>query len=87
MNIIEELYLGNLDESSRTPSKEYKKLCEKELKLYNELKEKLPQEFIELYEKHINAMSESAENEAISRYIQGFKTGLLIAIECMKIEL
>ncbi len=57
MNIIEELYLGNLDESSRTPSKEYKKLCEKELKLYNELKEKLPKELIELYEKHINAMS------------------------------
>ena len=68
-------------------AKNTKKLCEKELKLYNELKEKLPQELIELYEKHINAMSESAENEAISRYIQGFKTGLLIAIECIKIEL
>ena len=68
-------------------AKNTKKLCEKELKLYNELKEKLPQELIELYEKHINAMSESEENEAISRYIQGFKTGLLIAIECIKIEL
>ena len=87
MNIIEQLYLGNIDEVSRIPNDEYKRLSKKELELYNELKEKLPQDLIELFEQYINAFLATVENETKSRYIQGFKTGLLIAIECKDIEL
>ena len=87
MNIIEELYLGNIDEVSRIPNDEYTELSTEELKLYNELKAQLPNDLIDLLQKYTDIIYAKITNETKSRYIQGFKTGLLIAIECMNIEL
>jgi len=87
MNIIEELYLGNIDEVSRIPNNEYTELSTEELKLYNELKDKLPNNLIDLFQKYTDIIYAKITNETKARYIQGFKTGLLIAIECMNIEL
>ena len=87
MNIIDVFYLGNIDEVSRIPNNEYAELSTEELKLYNELKDKLPNALIYLFQKYTDIIYAKNTNETKSRYIQGFKTGLLLAIECMNIEL
>ncbi len=87
MNILKELYYGNVSESSRVRKAELKPIVDKELALYQKLREQLNEEQKQQFEDFIELMSNRHGNELEDTYIQGFKTGLLIAIECSKIEL
>lgn len=60
---------------------------DKELLTYEELKEKLPEQLSELFEKFVDLISDRYGKEMEDKYIQGFKTGLLIGIESNKIDL
>lgn len=81
MNIIEEIFYGNIDGVSQKASPEYKKACEKELKLYDELKTKLPTDTQELFENFVNATQNSSAILEKERYVLDFKTGVVIGIE------
>lgn len=84
MDIIEEIFYGNIDGVSAKSSQEYKKACEKELKLYDELKAKLPTDTQELFESFIKATQDSSTILEKERYVLGFKTGVLLGVESNK---
>ena len=81
MNIIEEIFYGNIDGVSTKPSQVYKKACEKKLKLYDELKARLQPDTQELFENSVNATQDSYAILEKERYVLGFKTGVLIGID------
>lgn len=83
MNILKKLYYGQLDEASKKMNFDNKKL-KQEINCYDMLKIKLNNEQNEILEEFIDLYSERLSNFAENKYINGFKTGLLIAIECFK---
>ncbi len=85
MNILKELYYGNIAEISRTVKFNTKKL-NKEEKLYNKLKENLSPEDLKLFKEYLELYDERLDKFAEEKYINGFKTGLLIGVECSKIK-
>lgn len=87
MNILKELYYGNIAEISRRTQPIPNPKTDKELLTYEELKEKLPEQLNELFEKFVDLISDRYGKEMEDKYIQGFKTGLLIGIESNKIDL
>lgn len=84
MNILQEIYNGNVAEIQR---KMNNKNHEEEFKIYNQLKLQLNPEQNELLYKYIELLAERTENTYQNKYIQRLKTGLLIGIEASKIEL
>lgn len=87
IDILEELYNGNIQEVFRRPSEEYQSYCIKENDAYNKLSKELNQEQLKLLDKYIELSQNSNEIEVKERYKQGFKTGILIGIECKNIKL
>ena len=85
MNRLKELYYGNIAEISRTVKFNTKKL-NKEEKLYNKLKENLSPEDLKLFKEYLELYDERLDKFAEEKYINGFKTGLLIGVECSKIK-
>lgn len=85
MNILKELYYGNIAEISRTVKFNTKKL-NKEEKLYNKLKENLSPEDLKLFKEYLELYDERLDKFAEEKYINGFKTGLLIGVECGKLK-
>lgn len=85
MNIIKELYYGNIAESQR-PNKVPRKLLDKELKAYDNLKSNLTYEQSKLLDNFIEIMSDNHSIEKTETYISGFKTGLLLGVESSKID-
>ena len=85
MNILKELYYGRLAEISRTSKFNIKKL-NKEEELYNKLKENLSQEGPKLLKEYLELYDERLDKFAEEKYTIGFKTGLLIGVECGKIK-
>lgn len=87
MNILEEIFLGNISGTQRKMPPEYKIACEVELKLYNQLKQELPEDKIELFEKYVKATETTLEITEKDFYINGLKTGILIGVESSKKDL
>ena len=87
MNIIEELFHGNVSGCNRKMPLEYKECCHKELELYNKLIDTLHTEYHELLEKFIKAKEDTLCFTEQDFYILGFKTGLLLGVESSKIDL
>jgi len=87
MNILRELYNGNIEEISRRIHPKNDTRTDKELLTYNELKSKLTPELDELFERLMDLIVDRYGLALEDKYIQGFKTGVLIGIECSKIEL
>ena len=85
MNRLKELYYGNIAEISRTVKFNTKKL-NKEEKLYNKLKENLSPEDLKLFKEYLELYDERLDKFAEEKYINGFKTGLLIGVECGKLK-
>ena len=85
MNILKELYYGNIAEISRTVKFNTKKL-NKEEKLYNKLKENLSPEDLKLFKEYLELYDERLDKFAEEKYINGFKTGLLIGVKCGKLK-
>lgn len=86
-DILKELYLGNISEVSAN----IKSLCyteeDEEYKTYTKLCSTFNKEQKQLLDKYIDLMSERYGKIDERRYIQGFKTGLLIGIECSDLDL
>ena len=87
MNILQELYYGNIGEVNRKRNPKFTPNINKELALYNDICKLLNKEQRELFEKFLDLCGKNHGNELEDTYIQGFKTGLLLAIESSKIEL
>ena len=87
MNILQELYYGNIGEVNRKRNPKFTPNINKELALYNDICKLLNKEQREIFEKFLDLCGENHGNELEDTYIQGFKTGLLLAIESSKIEL
>ncbi|MBR1925905.1 MAG: hypothetical protein IJ837_03510 [Clostridia bacterium] len=85
MNIIEELYYGNIDEISRK-SKAMLNQNPKENELYELIKSFLNENQKDIFEQYIQLYGEKLDNFACEKYVNGFKTGLLIGIESSKLE-
>lgn len=86
MNIIDEIFYGNISGADCKTTNEYKKSCAKELKLYEKIKEQLNKEDMKLVEELLKIYGESASISERNIYKYGFKTGLLIGVECLQFE-
>ena len=86
MNIIDEIFYGNISGADCKTTNEYKKSCAKELKLYEEIKQKLNKKDMELVEELLKLYGDSTSISEKNFYKYGFKTGLLIGIECSKFD-
>ena len=86
MNIIEELFYGNISAADMRKSKKYKKACEKELEVYHKLKETLNDEQKQLLENLLNLNSDSAAICEKDFFAYGFKVDLHIGIESNKLN-
>ena len=86
MNIIEELFYGNISAADMRKSKKYKKACEKELEFYHKLKAILNDEQNQLLEELLNLNSDSGAICEKDFFIYGFKVGLHIGIESNKLS-
>ena len=69
------------------PSPKYKITCQKENDAFHNLLSTLNEEQAKLLDKLMETIENNNEIEVIERYKQGFKTGLLIGIECNNIKL
>ncbi len=87
MNILQELYYGNVSECDRKMIPNILHEIDKELALYNKFREQLNNDEKAQFEDFITQMTNRHGLELEEKYIQGFKTGLLIAIESLNIEL
>ena len=87
MNILKELYGDKISEINRISITVPKKLKEKELNAYDTLKARLSKEDFKVFEDFLELYGERKDFELEEKYIQGFKTGILIGIECSKIKL
>ena len=86
MNIIEELFYGNISVADMRKSKKYKQACEKELEVYHKLKETLREEQDKLLEELLNLNSDSGAICEKDFFAYGFKVGLQIGIESSKLN-
>ena len=85
MNIFRELFYGNICECDK------KRLAtrdaqEKELKLYDKLKNKLNEEDKNLIDEFIDCCEDNHEKDYIGFYADGIITGLLIGLEVDKFD-
>ena len=86
MNILKELYYGQICEISKTINsnkiKEKRELfcCDKLKAELTKEQNKIFEEFVDLYGERLNIFAEE-------KYINGFKLGFLIAVECYKKDL
>lgn len=86
MNILRELYFGNIGEISRKTQYRDEKKEKKEEQLYNLITENLG-ENSNLLEDFLNLYDERCSEYQIESYINGFKTGLLIGIDCSDFDI
>ena len=87
IDILEELYNGNIQEVFRQPSKKYIQFNNEEKIAYDNLTKSFNQKQNELLEIFIEKKQNTEEFLVKNAYKQGFKTGLLIGIECNNIKL
>jgi len=87
MKILEELFYGNIDETARNMSENFKKNNKKEVELINEIMELLPEKEKPKFEKLLVMIDDNYAYELKDKYIQGVKTGILIGVESSQIEL
>ena len=87
MKILEELFYGNIDETARNMSENFKKNSKKEVELINEIIVLIPEKEQPKFEKLLVMIDDNYAYELKDKYIQGVKTGILIGVESSQIEL
>ena len=87
MKILEELFYGNVDETSRRIDATLKAKRKKEMELSNELMALLPEKEKPKFERLMIMIDDNYAYELKDKYIQGVKTGILIGVESSQIEL
>lgn len=82
-SILHELYIGNLDELYAILDKKLMGSAkDEENKTYDKLYATLTEEQKQLLDPFLDLLSDRYADIEEYRYIKGFKTGLLIAVEC-----
>lgn len=82
-SILHELYIGNLDELYAILDKKLMGSAkDEENKTYDKLYATLTEEQKQLLDTFLDLLSGRYADIEEYRYIKGFKTGLLIAVEC-----
>ncbi len=84
MNIIENLYYGNLCEYDRKLDKD---LLQIETDAYDEMKEKLPPEYFEIVKVYLEKSADYTDKLCTLRYKRGFQAGMLLAFETIKFDI
>lgn len=84
MNIFKELYYGNLSEFSRSIKNNK---THKQLELYEVIKLKLGDDNAKLIDDFWELESSIYDEVLMDKYINGFKTGLLMGINANSIDL
>ena len=87
MKMIDELFYGNVSGVGIKTSAEYKKACTKEFQLYEKIKSTLKEKDMKLVDELLKLSMESVSISEKDFYVRGFKTGLLLGIESVNIEL
>ena len=77
-------FRGHYETLRMTRTEEYQKNTEIASDAYEELKKKLSPELFELHERLTEVSEKNACNELDFHFVEGFKLGLLIGIECME---
>ena len=85
-NIIDDLYLGNINpnENMRINEPEYLKLLKESVALEKELTNRLSSDDKKLFEDFINKDGNMNALEIRLRFIEGFKIGVQIMLEALK---
>lgn len=85
MNIIEELYYGNLSGTDGTlvPGSELAKAVDTAVTAQEKLEETLSDEQKELFERYQKAMDQEDDVAFRNAFVKGFRMGMLIAMEVM----
>ena len=82
-SILEDIMFGQFTVEDKIRfSKDYKKINEKCLKLYDELKSELSEKQEEKFDNFLNENMEVEYEESVAFFKAGFKLALRIAIEC-----
>lgn len=82
-SIIEEIFYGNRGQAEHIEyGKEYEKLCEQGLEIYNKFYPTLTAEQKKQFDDILNAEAGQAAEGELAFYTEGFKIGFLIAVEC-----
>lgn len=84
IDILEELYNGKVNAVHQTTSKKYQIITDKEITLFNKIKDLSTPKIKDLLEEYERLNNESTEQLALERYKIGFKTGLQIGLELNK---
>ncbi len=84
-SMIREIFFGRRGNANNFNLTEREsELLDIEGKIAEDLEEKLTPEQWELHEKFANAIRNELCEEITQHYIEGFKVGLLLGIECME---
>ncbi len=88
LSIIEKIYNGYINETENVSAGKENELSEKEFGLYLKLIESLSAEQAQMLNEFIDLLCLRTNVSIEQKYIRGFKTGLLLGIECsdMKFE-
>ena len=86
MNILQEIYLGNISPSEKTfkHKPEYMKIISAQSNKYDELNDTLTEKQKETFEGYIQLMLDSSWFLAEEMFSDGFRLGALIMIEVMR---
>lgn len=84
-SILHRLYMGEVNELERMGEKA--PADDRETQLYEELKKGMSGELFEKFNEFINLYGSRYDGLLEEKYIQGFKTGILMGIEASKLEL
>ena len=87
VKILEELFYGNIDETTRKIDSTLKAKRKKEVELIDEIMNLLPEKERPKFEKLMIMIDDNYAYELKDKYIQGVKTGILIGVESSQIEL
>ena len=84
MDILDKLYYGKINEYSNSiiTTKESKKL----VVIYDNLKQQLNSNQFKLFEQYMDFQDKINEKAYKEKYKQGFRTGLMIGVECKNIK-
>ena len=82
-SIIDEICLNNTILRKRSFSKEYEELSDEAYKLYVQLTDILNDEQNKIFNRYIDTQTCACAEDELVHFKEGFKTGLLLAIECL----
>lgn len=82
-SVIDEICLNNAILRKRSFSKEYEKLSDEANKLYVQLTDILNDEQNKIFNRYIDMQMCACAEDELVHFKEGFKTGLLVAIECL----